>query len=255
MRRFVALSAAAVIGSSACVLMSASHASAQIVNPSFESPTNTAGGTDTNVTGWTLNPAVGQSYTNPGNRCTFATPTPDGDSWSFWLQTFVQSGSTTQVVDAGAITPGTSYTFSDQMAFEVPGYNAVLLVNQSPNTGGNGVGPNTGNLYSYMTIQYENHFGQPLGAPFETDIPAGSVASANHVYVPYSVAGVAPATAYQALLTIGWNQGGQDANMGGQSAFATATAFAPTVVPEPATLSVLALGSAGLFMRRRSKTA
>jgi hypothetical protein len=240
-----------LLGGAALLLVSTSlHA--QVVNGDFELPSDGASGTDTVATGWTLNPAVGDNYTNPGQRCQFATPTPSGGTWSFWIQTFVKSGSATQTVDTGTIVPGSTYTFQSQMAFEVPGYNNVTLANQASDP----KSTNTGDLYSYLGITWLNHFNQPLGTlnadgvNTETAIPAGSVTSANHVYTPYQVTGVAPAGAYAAVLTIGWNNGGVDGNTGGQSAFATDAIFG-TSVPEPASLSLIGIGGMALLARRR----
>jgi len=252
MRKSVGLKAA-LFGGSAALFLSAAALHGQITNPNFELPADGASGTDTVATGWTLNPAIGDAYTNPGQRCQFAAPTPSGGTWSFWLQTFVQSGSTNQLVDIGTITPGTNYNFGAQFAFEVPGYNNTTLANQASDThqGGNGTTPNTRDLYSYLQIQWQNNHGVAIGAPVETDIVAGSVTTANHVYSPYVVSGVAPVGAYQALLTIGWNDGGLDGNTGGQSAFATGTDFFSGAVPEPTTLSLVGLGAMGLLARRR----
>ncbi len=247
MRKFAGLKAA-VFGGAVSLMMSAVPLHAQsVTNPDFELPNDGASGTDTVATGWVLDPAVGDNYTNPGQRCQFAAPTPSAGTWSFWLQTFVQYGDTQQVVTG--LTPGTRYDLSAQMAFEVPGYNNVTLANQAgdPNT------HDTGDLYSYLEIQYESHNGTPIGAPDILDIPAGSVSTANHVYSPYDVSGLAPAGATQADIVIGWQNGGLDGNMGGQSAFATSVALTP-VVPEPASLSMLAIGTVALFARRRAKS-
>jgi len=253
-------------------------------NPNFELPSDSASGTDTtaeisggNTTdgvtrtyntagtgnGWYLSPAVGDNYTNPGDRCQFDTPTPSGGTWSFWLQTFVQDGYTAQTVTG--LSAGTSYTFSAQMGFQDgtaagQGYNAVTLANQASDP----KSMDTGDLYSYLGIVFLSHTGSVVGTldsnslSDESDIPAGSISVYNGSngatpWIPESVTGVAPSGATEAELVIGWQNGGVDANTGGQSAFATSTAFGVTAVPEPATVSMLALGSAGLFMRRRRK--
>ena len=181
------------------------------------------------------------------------------------MQTFVQDGYTAQTV--GSVTAGTSYTFSSQLGFQDgsaagQGYNAVTLANQA----GDPKTLDTGDLYSYLGIIFLNNHGNVAGTldannlSDETDIPAGSVSVYNQsngatVWLPYSVTGVAPAGATQAELVIGWQNGGLDGSTGGQSAFATSGAFGVTSVPEPATLSVLAMGAGALFMRRRTKTA
>jgi hypothetical protein len=245
MRSREKLIAAVCSAAGSLLLAGISHAQT-VTNPDFELPSDGATGTDTVATGWTLNPAVGDDYTNPGSRCQFSTqPTPSGGSWSLWLQTFVQYGSAAQVVTG--ITPGQDYLAS--MQFEVQtGYNYVTLANQASDTNSQ----DTGNLYSYLEIQYENHSGTPVGTPDITDIPAGAIPT--NVFFPVTAGGIAPATATQAEILIGWQNGGLDDNQGSQSAFATSVGLT-SVVPEPATLSVMALGSLGLLARRRSKKA
>jgi hypothetical protein len=243
---------AALFGGAVSLFLAAAPSHAQtVLNPDFENPnpptTGVGSSTDTVATSWVLSPAVGDDYTNPGQRCTFANPTPSGGTWSFWLQTFVQDGFAAQVVPG--VTAGNVYDLSAQMAFEVPGYNNVTLANQAsdPNT------QDTGNLYSYLELQYEHPNGSVDGAPYMLQIPAGSVTTANHVYAPYDISGLAPAGATQAELLIGWQNGGLDGNTGGQSAFATSVAL-NQVVPEPASLSLVAVGSLALFARRRAKS-
>ncbi len=168
---------------------------------------------------------------------------------------------------AQAIAPGTSYTFSSQIAFQSGtgpglGYNGVLLTNQT-----NPLSPNTGNLYSYLGILWENS-GVPIGTldgdgvSAETKIPAGSVttysaaAGGINSWADYSVTAAAPAGANEAVLYIGWNNGGADAAAGGNTNNGQSSAFADdaqfTVVPEPATIGLLSIGAVGLLARRRS---
>lgn len=243
----------ALVGGIAGLFLAVAPLHAQtVVNPNFELPDDGASGTDGTATGWTLNPAVGDNYTNPGARCQFDTPTPSGGTWSLWLQTFVQFGSATQLVPA--VQAGTDYNFSAQMAFEVPGYNNVTLANQASDS----KSQDTGSLESYLGIQYENGSGQNVGLPTYTLIPAGSITAAAGTnsdksatnWAPYSVSALAPAGATQALVEIGWINGGLDGNTGGQSAFATSTSF--TAVPEPASLSMIGMGGMALLARRRT---
>jgi hypothetical protein len=291
MRRFLGLSAAAVAGSS-LLLLSGTSASAQVANANWDLPnsnstpanndtgtsqTAQAGGTNTPgaAGGWYMSPAANPDfgYTNPGQRDQFysvepiVNPGPPASGWSFWLQTFTQSGFASQTVsqtDNGvAVAPGTAYTFSSQMSFQDGsgpgmGYNATTLANQ---TEAGQVSPNTGDLNSYLEIVWENARGNNIGNSI-TNIPAGSVSIFNQTsgtqagataWAPYSVTGTAPAGAVQAELLIGWNNGGLDGNTGGQSAFADDATFA--TVPEPATLSLLGLGGMALLGRRRSRTA
>jgi len=240
-----------------CLAMAAVSNGQVIINPGWESPANSAGGTDTNVTGWAMSPAPNpaQGYTNPGYRDSFYNNTPSG-MWSFWLQTFTYQGSASQIV--AGITAGNTYSFTSQMLFELgnytpggpaTGYNAVTLANQGgqPNPS-----PNTGDLYSYISMQYLDHFGNPIsGAHFETDIVAGSV-TLNKTWSPYSVTGLAPSGATQVQLMIGWINGGQDGGTGGQSAFADDAMLA--VVPEPSTFALLGLGLLPIarMLRRRN---
>jgi hypothetical protein len=304
MRRFVGLNAALIGGSAllaAAVPLSAQIVNPIWGLPNSNStPPDNSSGTDTTaqttstntqgaMTGWYMSPcpnpdvpaAFGGPYTNPGTRDQFYSvepinnpgattgPADPATGWSFWMQTFTQKGYASQPVtatdSAQAITPGTEYTFSSLMAFQdgtAPneGYNAVTLANQP-----GGPVPNTGNLYSYVGILWENS-GVPIGsvdadnASIETTIPAGSLPTLVNTSGPnngatpwlfYSISGVAPAGANEALLTIGWNNGGEDGNSGGQSAFADDEHFVATV-PEPATLSLLSIGAVGLLARRRS---
>jgi PEP-CTERM motif len=300
MRRFVGLNAALLGGSA--LLLAAVPVGAQIVNPEWNLPNSNStppdnssstdvtaqtGGTNTpgSMTGWYMSPAPNPAfgYTNPGDRDQFYSVQPinnPGSStgpsdlatgWSFWLQTFTYQGYASQPVtatDSGqAITPGTTYIFSSQMSFQDgtgpgEGYNATTLVNQtSP------LSPNTGNLFSFLGIQWENN-GVPVGSSTsngvisdsaETDIAAGSLTyyvatsgpqNGSTPWEQYYVSAVAPAGANEALLYVGWDNGGTDGNTGGQSAFADNESF--TVIPEPATLSLLTVGAFGLLARRRS---
>jgi hypothetical protein len=211
------------------------------------------------------NPDFG--YTNPGQRDTFYNNTPGG-AWSFWLQTFTQSGNASQTVgttDNGvAVTAGKSYTFTSQMSFQDGsgpgnGYNAVTLANQ---TEASPPSPNTGDLNSYLDINFLNNHGVTIGTD-ETAIPAGSVTIFNQtsgpqagatLWAPYSVSGIAPAGSVSATLVIGWRNGGLDGGTGGQSAFADDATFT-SPVPEPATLSILGVGGMALLARRRNRTA
>ena len=89
-------------------------------------------------------------------------------------------------------------------------------------------------------------------------IPAGSIGVYNGSngatpWLLYSVNGIAPAGATQADIVVGWQNGGVDNNTGGQSAFATSVGL-NAVVPEPASLSMLAIGGLALFARRRAKS-
>lgn len=220
--------------------------------------------------GWYMSPAANPDfgYTNAGQRDQFysvepiVNPGPPASGWSFWLQTFTQSGDAQQTVtstdNSVAVAGGKSYTFSSQMSFQDGsgpgmGFNATTLANQ---TEASPAAPNTGDLSAYLEIVFLNNHGIAIGSD-TTNIAAGTVSIYNQSngttnWAPYSVSGVAPAGALSAELLIGWTNGGLDGGTGGQSAFADDATFT-SPVPEPATLSVLALGSAGLFMRRRNK--
>jgi PEP-CTERM motif len=262
MRNIVGITAAVACGS-ACLFLGSAKLTAQIVNPTWESPTDLTDGTSTTVDGWAMSPAPNPDfgYTNNGQRDAFYNSTPGG-RWSFWLQTFTQSGDASQVVTAddggGAITPGLTYTFGSLMSFQDgsgpgQGYNAVTLANQ---TEASPPAPNTGDMYSYLEIVWQNSRGNTISTA-ETDIAAGSVAIYNQtsgsqagatLWEPYSVSSIAPTGAASAELIIGWANGGLDGNTGGQSAFADDATFN---VPEPASLGLLAVGGMALLGRRR----
>jgi len=269
MRSFRRLHAAVLCGG-AGLMLTALQAHAQ-VNPEWNLPNDGTSGTDTTAqtdgnniqgasTGWYMSPAPNPDfgYTNNGMRDTFFSLEPSG--WSFWIQTFTQSGFASQPIAASA---GTNYTFSSQFSFQDGsgpgmGYNATTLANQ---TEASPPAPNSGDLFSYIQIKYENASGGVL-ATDTTKIAAGSVTtyappgSQINAWAPYSASGLAPAGTTQALLTIGWQNGGLDGGTGAQSAFADDAVFAPTAVPEPASIGLISLGGLALLgRRRRAKTA
>jgi hypothetical protein len=242
MRRLTSLKAAVFAGA-AGLLLSAGALHAQVVNPNFELPADGATGTDSVATGWTLSPAVGDNYTNPGARCQFSTqPTPSGGSWSFWEQTFVQQGTADQKVP---VTAGMLYQESAQLQFQ-PGFNGITLANQASDP----KSTNTADGSSYLKLQFQDSTGHNIGAADITSIFAGTVATPN-VFAPYSVFGVAPVGATQVDVVLGWANGGLDGNQGGQSVFATSVGLVGGTVPEPASLSMLAIGGIALAARRR----
>jgi hypothetical protein len=242
----------ALAGAVAGLFLCAAPLRAQtVVNGTFEAPSDGASGTDTTATGWTLNPAVGDNYTNPGQRCQFDSPTPNGGTWSLWLQTFVQFGSATQQVTG--ITPGTTYNLTSDLAFQEPGFDNITLANQATDP----KSADTGNCFVYLGIQYRNASGQSVGAPKFKEVTAGTLnevddSSGATPWANYGVSLTAPAGASQAEIEIGWANGGVDGNTGGQSVFATDVALAPVAVPEPASLSLLSMGGVALLARRRA---
>jgi len=295
MRRIVGLSAAAVLGGSACVLLSATRASAQIVNPNWghpnsnDTPANNDSGTsataqlgNTNTpganTGWYMSPAPNPDfgYTNGGMRDQFysvepivnafqpVSPGNPATGWSFWLQTFTQSGFASQTVTSDSngspIVGGDFINFTSQMSFQDGtgpgmGYNATTLANQ---TEVSQPSPNSGDLNSYLEIIFLNNHGVNIGSD-TTNIPAGSVTNyaiasgtgaGSTAWMPYSVSGTAPNGTASVEMLIGWTNGGLDGSTGSQSAFADDEVI---TVPEPASMSLLAVGTAALFLRKRSK--
>jgi len=266
------------------MLMPATSHGQTVQNPVWNNPENgdsgtsqlaEIGGSNTSpggIKGWYLSPAANPDfgYTNPGQRDQFysvepivgASPGP-ATGWSLWLQNFTQSGYADQVVTG--VTAGNTYTFGSQFSFQDGtgpgmGYNAVTLANQ---TEASPVAPNTGDMYSYLAIQYQNSSGAVVGPTLadgnsaELDIPAGSVTqyvqtsgtqNGSTAWAPYSVLGLAPAGATQMELFIGWANGGLDGSTGGQSAFADDEFVS---VPEPASISLLGVGGLALLARRR----
>ncbi|HEY1685205.1 MAG TPA: hypothetical protein VGG19_10610, partial [Tepidisphaeraceae bacterium] len=235
MRQVTGLKLAAICGAMGLMGMVGTSFGQTVVNGDFSQGTaGVTSGTDTVATGWTLNPAVGDNYTNPGDRCTFGSPSPSGSAWSFWEQTFVQDGSATQTITSG-ITAGTTYTMSTNMQFQLgngaagDGFNGVTLANQASDT----KSQDTGDLYAYVEMQYLNGHGANLGSPVMTTIAAGSIPATGTLspWIPESVSGVAPAGAAGVELILGWQNGGLDGGTGGQqSAFATDVTLS---VPEP----------------------
>ena len=216
-----------------------SHAQS-IVNNTWENPTDTTDSTSTTATGWTMSPAG----TNPGERATFfgsddtAVGFPTAGLWSFWLQTFEPSGSATQVVTG--TTAGKTYNFSSEMLFQLgsggtqgptDGYDAVVGLN------------------TFLEMQFEDGSGNAVGAPYVTNIPAGSV-TANATFNQYAVPGLAPAGSSQVLLEIGWTGGCSYNGTGSQSGGAD-DQLLTILVPEPASFACLAIGGLTLLRRRR----
>lgn len=229
-----ALACGAMIGLSAI-------ARGQVVNGNWEDPANAAGGTDTAVTGWTMDPTVqvGGAAGNPGMRCTFFGSADGVGDWSFWLQTFEATGDAFQNV--GSVTAGQTYTFTSEMFFQL---------GPSSNPPGSNAGYNAvPGLNSYLGIQFLNSHGATLGSPTLTNIPAGTIVN-NSTWDPYSVTATAPVGAASAEIIIGWTGGGSDNNTGSQSAGADDATFG--LAPEPASLSLLGIGALGLLARRRT---
>lgn len=253
MRKKILGTTAAIVGGSFGFLLSATsslHAQS-IVNGSWESPANTAGGTDTNVTGWTMNQtyqdAADTVLGNPGFRCTFYNNTPGG-SWSFWGQTFENNGSAFQSL-SGAV-PGATYTFTSQMLFELGGgttsgpgngFDAITVAN-NPN--------NTGPCDAYLNMTFFAANGHTVLGSKQTDVLAGTV-TLNRTWAPYSVTAAAPAGTAFVQVTDGWLNGGSDGNTGSQSAFFDDETLN---VPEPASFSLLGLGGLALLRRRAKRS-
>lgn len=264
MRQVRFVRAALACGAIALLGLSGTSFGQSLVNPNFNQYTATTdpnGNGEDYPTGWNATPipnyvdAAGTlNYTNYAN----VEPWFDGTNYTLWLQTFCNYGNVSQTV-TGAVA-GNTYTASADFAVQDGtgpgmGYNATTLANQ-PNTTGY---MNTGDLYSYIGLVFLNKFNSPIGTldsdnlSNETTIPAGSVAVYNQAngftpWLPYSVSGVAPAGTASVEVVIGWNNGGADGNTGSQSALVTGV----SLVPEPASFGLLALGGLAT-LRRRSR--
>jgi hypothetical protein len=221
-RKLTSAVAATAIG----LFATAGTANAQsLLNGDWENPINTTDATSTVADNWVMSPAVGATFTNPGQRCVFGNNTAGG-RWSFWMQAFTKNGNATQTI--GGITAGNIYRFSTDIRFEnnyntIPGNQTVIGI-QYLDAGNNAVGPFQGTL---------------LLPPDITPGPA---------FTTYFADALAPAGATQAQVFIGWDSP-FGASGGGLSAFADSSTFAQ--VPEPGMLSLAGLAGAAMLVRRR----
>jgi hypothetical protein len=173
------------------------HAANLLINPGFESPTDSSGNnTDTTATGWTF-------YGGDCVREAFATGnhTPGGE-WGIWQETF-QPAAGGIFQNVGGITDLTTYSLSTYYFFEsaepsVPGEVSDLALTFL-NAGGSAVGPVDANGYSDATY-----------------IPSSSVTTTS-AWIKYTVTGVAPTGATQVQVSFDFTGG--STVVGQQAAF------------------------------------
>jgi len=225
MRVSVSRRAAAIGG--AIGLFFAAGANAALLNGDWENPLDTTNSTSTTADNWTMSDAVGATFTNPGQRAVFRNETPGG-RWAFWMQSFTLRGDATQTVSSG-IVPGSPHRFATNMRFE----------NNVPVT-------LTGTYYS-VQMQFLDGGSNPVGPTYGTFVHNTSLAGQTEQWLPVSVDGVAPPSATQVRVKIAWD--GNGGSGGAISGFADTSTF--EVIPEPASLGILALGGLGLVARRR----
>jgi hypothetical protein len=147
-----------------------------LVNPGFESPTDTVQSESTVINGWTLSGTV--------KRAVFQNHTPGG-RWAVWCRTFEDNGGVTQNV--AGIVAGSNYTLSSQMFFEA-NFNQTTATVLGSLTWLDNSNQQVGSVSSFQI-------------PFNSNPPTGA-------WTPFSINPVAPTGATQARVFFGWQNGG-----------------------------------------------
>jgi hypothetical protein len=157
-----------------------------LLNPGFESPTDTSTNVDSTATGW--------NFILDCQRATFYNNTPAGE-WSVWLKTYEAAGG--GIFQDVPVVAGSNYNLTAQFLFE----------SAFPSIPGGTVD---------LQLMWLDSGGNPIGTPAINTIQASSVTTTGS-FIPETVSGIAPAGSAQVQVEFDWSNG--STVIGQQSAF------------------------------------